>query len=247
METGANRRRHRISVVGVIGEILLTLGVVALLYVGWQLWIGDLILGAQGNAVGHARLEEWAASSATDPPSPSPSEGVPTSDPPVMAPAPDTEVFAVMQIPRFGSDYAIDVAGGVTRGGTLDRTRIGHYLDTEMPGEIGNVALAAHRTTFGAPFARIADLRVGDPLVITTQDGWYVYRFRTLEYVVPTAGEVLADVPQHPELPADGRYITLTSCSPKFSQAERIVAYGVFDSFTPRSAGPPAALSEPGA
>ena len=54
-----------------------------------------------------------------------------------------------------------------------------------MPGEPGNFAVAAHRTTYGKPFNRIADLRLNDPIVIETQDGWYTYRFRTLEYVTP--------------------------------------------------------------
>jgi sortase A len=136
------------------------------------------------------------------------------------------------------------MAGGVTRSGTLDPIGIGHYPDAAMPGEVGNFALAAHRTTFGAPFNRIAELHVGDPIVVQTQDGWYTYRFRTLEYVKPSAVDVLLDVPQQPDVPAGERYITMTSCSPMFSLAERIVGYGLFESFTPTADGPPASLSE---
>tara|TARA_B100000378_G_scaffold269156_1_gene256947 strand:+ start:1438 stop:1887 length:450 start_codon:yes stop_codon:yes gene_type:complete len=149
-----------------------------------------------------------------------------------------------MQIPRFGVEYAFDIAGGVTRAGTLDQVRIGHYLDTEMPGEVGNFALAGHRTTYGAPFNRIAELHAGDPLVVATREGWYIYRFRNLEYVMPTATDVLADVPRHPDIPdSTGRYITLTSCSPMYSMTERIVAYGVFDRFVPISEGEPPELA----
>lgn len=236
-----------------MGELLITVGVVVLLYVGWQLWFGDLILSAQGNAVGQQQLDAWASQAPTDAATALPTATAPDAgatppatpvavEPPVMPEAGDTEVFAVMQIPRFGSDYKIEVAGGVTRVGTLDKTRIGHYMGTEMPGQLGNFALAAHRTTYGAPFNRLADLRVGDAIVLTTQDGWYVYRFRNHEYVEPTAVEVLADVPQAPDLPPDARYITLTSCSPMFSMTERIIAYGVFESYVPRTQGEPAAL-----
>ncbi|HEX5856975.1 MAG TPA: class E sortase [Microbacterium sp.] len=251
------RARRRTSFTGVLGELLITVGVIVMLYVVWQMWVGDIIYGAQNNAAGAELSEQWD-SSADALPAPEPT---PVPDPtvtdaaappvpgqvwePVVLDEPgNTEVFGIMRIPRFGADYATKVAGGVTRKGTLDTIGIGHYPGTEMPGQVGNVALAAHRTTFGAPFARIAELHVGDAIVIETEVGWYTYRFRTLEYVTPSEIEVLADVPQAPETPAGERYLTMTSCSPKFSLAERIIGYSVFESFQPRSEGPPASLTE---
>lgn len=228
-----------------LGELLITAGVVVLLYVAWQMWIGDLIQGAQNNVEGQALSEEWAQAypSTAEPGEPVAQPGEPAE--PVVLPEPaDAEVFGVMRVPRFGSDYAVEMAGGVTRARTLDPIGIGHYPGTSMPGQPGNFALAAHRTTYGAPFNRIAELRVGDPIVVETEVGWYTYRFRTLEYVTPDAIEVLLPVPQELGVPAGTPYITLTSCSPMFSLAERIIAYGVFESFTPRAAGPPAALTE---
>lgn len=253
---GARRHsspRRRASVTGVLGEILITVGVVVMLYVVWQLWIGDLIYGAENNAKGTALSEQWqAAGSDETQPQPLPEA---TADPeqpaspvfePVVVPEPaDTEVFAVMKIPRFGPEYAVQMAGGVTRPGTLDPIGIGHYPGTKMPGEVGNFALAAHRTTFGKPFADIANLHVGDAIVVQTEGGWYTYTFRTLEYVTPDQVDVLLDVPQAPDTPAGERYLTMTSCSPKFSLAERIVGYSVFESFQPTSEGPPASLTDP--
>lgn len=128
---------------------------------------------------------------------------------------------------------------------TLDTARIGHYTGTEMPGRLGNFALAGHRTTFGAPFNRLPYLRVNDAIVIETPKGWYTYRFRNLTYVKPTQVEVLLDVPEKPEVPAGNSYITMTACSPIGSLAERIVAYGTFEEYTPRTAGPPASLTTP--
>lgn len=231
--------RRRSSVTGILGEVLITAGVVVLLYVGWQLWLGDVIYGAERNAQGAEISQQWKEQSgdaASAQPVPA------TVAPPVLPEPADGETFAVMRIPRFGQDYAVPMAGGVSRARTLDPIGIGHYPGTTMPGQPGNFALAAHRTTWGKPFHRIAELHVGDAIVVETQDGWYTYRFRTLEYVRPDQVEVLLPVPQEMNVPAGTAYITLTSCSPMYSMTERIVAYGVFDSFTPRTAGEPASL-----
>ena len=241
------RPQRRTSVVGVIGEILITAGVITLLYVVWQLWVGDMIYGAERNATGHELSQEWADAypSTNDPDAaPAPDADPVTAEPIILEEPADAEEFGVMHIPRFGSDYAVPMAGGVTRANTLDPIGIGHYPGTSMPGEPGNFAVAAHRTTWGKPFNRIAELRVGDAIVVETPDGWYTYRFRTLEYVTPDEVEVLLPVPQELDVPPGTSYITMTSCSPMYSMAERIVAYGVFESFTPRSAGPPASLDE---
>jgi sortase A len=240
-------------VVGVIGELLITVGLVVLLYVAWQMWLGDLIYAAEKNQAGSELSQQWEQEYVGAAPSSDPTPDASTtpdaaSAPPVVQPVSlpqpaDGQEFGVMHIPRFGSDYAMRIAGGVSRARTLDPIGIGHYPDSAMPGDVGNFALAAHRTTFGKPFNRIADLHVGDAIVVETQEGWYTYRFRTLEYVTPNAVDVLLDVPRKPDVPADGRYITMTSCSPMYAMTERIVAYGVFDSFTPRGDGPPASLA----
>jgi len=244
--------RRRASVIGILGELLVTAGVLTLLYVGWQLWIGDLIYGAQRHAAGQELSQEWEqqyaapAPNVSTAPSEAPAEeAAPAPLEPIILPEPaEGERFAVMRIPRFGSDYVWEIAGGVSRSVTLDPIGIGHYPGTPMPGEVGNFAVAAHRTTYGAPFNRIAELHVNDAIVVETPDGWYTYRFRTLEYVTPSEVEVLLPVPQVENAPAGSRYITLTSCSPMFAMTERIVAYGVFESFTARASGPPVALTE---
>ena len=232
-----------------LGELLITAGVIVLLYVAWQLWLGDVIYGAQRNATGQELSQQWQQEyeasapdpTATDDAEPEPAGPV-TAEPPILPEPGDAEIFANMRIPRFGADYVVPMAGGVSRARTLDPIGIGHYPGTSMPGEPGNFAVAAHRTTYGKPFNRIADLHVGDAIVVETQGGWYTYRFRTLEYVTPKEVEVLLPVPQAMDVPAGTPYITMTSCSPMFSLAERIVGYGVFESFTPRDAGPPASL-----
>lgn len=229
---------------GVLGELLITAGVLVLLYVVWQLWVGDIIFAAQRNAEGHAVSQEWQAEyedSLVPSGASAPDEPVET---PILPQPADTEIFATLQVPRWGADYLVNIAGGVTRSGTLDKLGIGHYPGSAMPGEVGNVSLAAHRMTSGAPFGKIPDLRIGDALVIETRDGWYTYRFRTHEYVQPSEVDVLLPVPQMPEVPAGERYLTIMTCSPLYSMAERLIGYSVFESFTPRGDGPPAALTE---
>ncbi|MFX7849337.1 sortase, partial [Acinetobacter baumannii] len=93
---------------------------------------------------------------------------------------------------------------------------MGHYPDTAMPGQQGNFAIAGHRGSHGAPFADLPSLRVGDAVVVETPDGWYTYRFRTLEYVRPDGVGVLLPVPQQPEVQATDKLITMTTCSPRY-------------------------------
>lgn len=248
-ETRRSRRRRprsRATVTSVIGELLLTAGVLVLLFVTWQMWIGDLIISAQKNDEGAAISQQWAE----DPPPPPPpvvenEDGTKYYEP-VIPPRPaETERLGLMHIPRFGADYVQGIYGGTTRAKTLDHLGIGVYTDSKMPGEVGNFSMAGHRTTWGFPFNKIDKLQLNDAIVVETPDGWFTYRFRTLEYVKPSQTEVLLDVPQMPEAQTGERYITLTACSPLYSLAERIIAYGVYESFQPRAEGPPKALTDP--
>ncbi|MCT2087538.1 class E sortase [Microbacterium enclense] len=232
-------RRRGISVVGILGDLLLTAGVVVLLFVGWQLWIGDAIIGAQFKSEAGELTEEWAAAPVTPDTSVAPGP----AEPPALAQPGNGEVFGVLRIPRLGPDYQFKLAGGVSTSVTLDPIGIGHYPDTAMPGQEGNFAVAGHRGSHGAPFADLPTLRIGDAVVIETPNGWYTYRFRNLEYVRPDGVQVLLPVPQQPEVQATDKLITMTTCSPRFGSTERAIAYGVFESYTPRVDGPPASLS----
>lgn len=237
-------RAHRTSVLGVVGEVLITLGVVALLYVAWQMWVGDWIIGGQKHAEAAQLSESWDEQYATRTPTPAPTAS-PTEVPvPVLDEPGHGDTFGVMRIPRFGSSWEFTIASGVTRPDILDQGEIGHYKDTAMPGGMGNTVYAAHRWTSGAPFDPIDKLVIGDAIVIETPDGWYTYRFRTFEYVQATQVDVLLPVPQQVGVAADGRYLTLTSCAPKLNMLERIIAYAIFDDFTPRSDGAPASATE---
>lgn len=232
----------RATVLSVLGEILITVGVVALLYVSWHVWIGDMIVQNQRHADARELAEQWAAEPADEDPSAS-EGGAQTASIPVLGEQDHAEVFGIMRVPRFGEDWQFRIASGITRPDILDQGEIGHYPDTAMPGEIGNTAYAAHRWTSGAAFDPVDRLVIGDAIVVETEAGWYTYRFRSLEYVQDTQISVLAPVPNRTDVEADGRYLTLTSCAPKLNSLERIIAYALFDEFTPRADGPPASLT----
>lgn len=230
--------------VGVIGELFITGGVVVLLFLGWELWFNDLIVGQQlneeGNKLSQEFQEEWNGGfvEPSKPDRPDPGE-------PVVAAEPEfATTFATFIVPRFGADYNKPAAQGVTLEDVLNPIGIGHYPGTAMPGGVGNAAFAAHRTTWGAPFGPIASLRLGDNIYIETAEGWYQYKFRGFEYVLPTGVGVIDPVPQVPGAAPSERLLTMTSCNPLYSAAERIVAYAVYETWYPRAGGAPEEIAK---
>ncbi len=76
---------------------------------------------------------------------------------------------------------------------------VGHYPSTQMPGAVGNFAIAAHRSAYGGGMHRSSSCSSATAIYIETADGWYTYGFRNLEYVRPTAVGVLDPVPHRPD------------------------------------------------
>ncbi|GAA3878949.1 class E sortase [Leifsonia kafniensis] len=229
-----------------LGELLITAGAVVLLFLGWQLWWNDMMMANSQTQASTDISREWIeqATKATPPPEEATPLPADFGEPVVAAQPAETEAFAVLYVPRFGADYHRTIAGGVgTNVLNSPRTGIGHYPGTQMPGEVGNFAIAAHRSANGGGMHLINELQLGDAIYVQTADGYFTYRFRDLEYVPPTAATVIAGVPGHPEVAPVDRIITMTSCNPLLSTAERIIAYGVYESWQPLTAGPPAELA----
>ena len=154
-----------------------------------------------------------------------------------------TTTFAVLRVPRWGSDYLRPISQGTSKAEVLDVLGIGHYEGSAMPGALGNFAVAGHRVTYGKPFNRIEELAVDDPLVVQTPDTWYVYRVTNAEVVSPTQTEVLAPVPGQPGAAPTEAMMTLTTCHPMYSARERYVVHAVLDYWMPVDAGIPAELT----
>lgn len=115
-------------------------------------------------------------------------------------------------IPKLGVDTI--VVEGISPAAL--KAGAGHYPDTPLPGEPGNMAIAGHRTTYGKPFADIDFLERGDEIYLETPVGAYLYRVASDPFlIVPNDRSVLEPTPS-PTL-------TLTTCHPKWSAAERLI------------------------
>jgi sortase A len=235
MERRVGRTRRRVTVLQVVGELMLTLGVIVGLYVVWQIWINDAVSDTNQRQTAEQNARAWADSGAST----AAPEGH-GSDPVVAARPKAKEVFANLIVPRFGDDFIRPIAEG-TGYDVLSNSALGmgHYPTTALPGEIGNFAIASHRTAYGGALHIMQRLRVGDHIFIETRDGWYQYTFRNIEYVHVSGVGVLDSVPQNPDATATQRILTMTTCNPLYSSAERMIGYGLFDEFYPRAGGPP--------
>jgi len=115
-----------------------------------------------------------------------------------------------------------------TKGSTL-RKGPGHYPDTPLPGAPGTVAVAGHRTTYGAPFRKLDKPRRGDRVEMEMPYGTFTYEVERTQIVKPTATYVTRRV-GHDRL-------VLTACHPLYSAAERIVVFARLRSAEPRDRG----------
>ena len=242
------KRTKLMKVTGVTGEVLVTAGALMGLFLAWHLVLNDTIQGDRQNHSATALSQQWQApeSSGEDQETSSPAVSPSNDEPPITLSPAEGEAFALLYVPRFGSDYVRTIAEGVDVETVLNSRRlgVGRYLESDQLGSYGNFALAAHRTTFGAPFGDIGELRVGDQIYVEVPEGWHAYEFRNLEYVWETEVEVLNSFPKMNEEVPGTRVITLTSCHPKFTVAERVIAYGLYSGWYPREGGAPSELAE---
>nr|WP_230929825.1 class E sortase [Dietzia aurantiaca] len=258
----------------VAGELLLTAGALLLLFVIYEAFWTNLASGhLQDEAT--AQLEDrWNNAD--------PAAG--TEPAPPVAPPPG-QAFARVHLPTLGEDAAYTVLEG-TRDEDL-RTGPGHYVDTQMPGERGNFALAGHRNGSGAVFQHLDQLNSCDAVVVETASQWMTYRLLPVEadgpqrraaaercltpeqaarvnagdyshvqgrhITTPEAIEVISPVPgtawgeedDDTVKAAAERLLTLTTCHPQFSNAERLIVHAALVETIPKAGDTrPAALEE---
>lgn len=218
-----------------LGQVLITLGLVVLLFVVYELKVTNLYTGQQQSALADDIEADWRAKPAVPQ---GPGAGGTGGYPEI----PLGRGFAKIYIPELGRDYVKVVVEGV---GTENLKKgPGHYPKTARPGEKGNVVIAGHRTTYGAPFHRVDELEAGDAIVLETANAWFTYRVRSQEVVAPSAIEVTFPVPYKEGVAATERLLTLTTCHPKFSARTRLIVFAVLDRQQAKSQGRPAALAE---
>ena len=121
--------------------------------------------------------------------------------------------IARLEIPAIGvSEYVVEG----TDTGDL-RKGPGHYPDTPLPGERGTSAIAGHRTTYGAPFRNIDDLKPGQVIRVDMPDGRFVYRVERVKIVDDQDMSVLE--------PVGYKRLMLSACHPLYSAAERVIVF----------------------
>jgi sortase A len=205
-----------------LGGVVFAFGVLVLLFVVYQLWGTGITtrlhqdqLRREFNhelAVSHAKRASapTTTSPATvTPPTTTPTRGV-AQPVPGDVPA-DGQPVGTIDIPAIGANYVV-VEGTTTADLELGP---GHYAGTAFPGQPGNAAIAGHRTTYLAPFYNLNELTQGDPIYITTTQGRFEYQVTNSLIVSPSDTAVLD--------PSPTPMLTLTTCNPRFSAAQRLV------------------------
>lgn len=210
-------------------RLAIVAGLLALVGVGgWLLWTRHVGTEQAGRTVAELQ-EQWRdtpyAPAATEE-SPVVKESRPTA--PVQeatqAPIPG-KAFAIMTVPRFGADWQMPVFEGT---GTQSlRGGVGHYANTALPGELGNFAVAGHRTTWAHPFREVDRLRTGDEVIVRTREALYTYRVSGHEIVEPGETDVLDPVPGDSEAEPVLAQLTMTTCHPEYSDWQRWVVRAV--------------------
>ncbi|MDP9403766.1 MAG: class E sortase [Actinomycetota bacterium] len=220
-------------VVGGVGRALIAAGVLILLFVAYQLWGTGL-----AEARNQSRLtKQFRQGLDQRPERPVPPAAGAPEEAPAPPPAPAGEAVAIIQIPKIGVEKAVVEGVGLS---DLKKGP-GHYPTTPMPGEPGNAAIAAHRTTYGAPFFKLDELSAGDPVLVTTHQGRFRYEVTESKVVSPKETSVLQST-------GDNR-LTLTTCNPRFSAAQRLIVVAALkgealDAPPPAPEPAPASLEE---
>ena len=213
------------------GAVLLGIGVLLVAFVAYQLWgTGLYTARAQSHLKSELAHQLHHALPANAAALTRQRNGLPPfakeTAPPLPDPAVNTPV-GLLSIPKIGLLDAIVEGVGEAQ---LEQGP-GHYPGTPMPGEPGNVAIAGHRTTYAHPFYNLDALAPGDPIYILTPQGLFHYTVAGTQIVLPTNVSVLDTLPGKNTL-------TLTTCNPRYSAAQRLVVTANFDGRTASSTVP---------
>ncbi len=223
--------------VGGVGKTLIATGLLLFGFVAYQLW-GTGIETARAQNSLENEFEELLAGTPpttaapvdTTPAESTPADttsagSIPVTEPPEpvpvasLPPVAEGDPIARIELPRIGVDKI--VVAGVEKDDL--KKGPGHYPETPLPGQLGNAAIAGHRTTFGQPFFDVDKLDVGDEIIVTTLAGRYVYRVTGQQIVSPSDYQVISTTD-----PTKAT-LTLTSCHPKYTARERIIIFAELD------------------
>ena len=217
-DSPAPRRRPRGTgrlalAVSVLGELLITAGLVLGLFVVYSLWWTNVIADRKADRQADRIREQWAHSAPSGPGALDTKDGI-----------------GFLHVPAMHNGEVLVKKGTSTD--VLNDGVAGYYVDpvkATLPttGKNGNFTLAAHRDGHGAKFHNIDKLAKGDPIVFETRDDWYVYKvYDILPETSKFNVDVLAQVPEESGVTKPGHYITLTTCTPVYTSRYRYVVWG---------------------
>jgi sortase A len=216
------------GVVRGVGELLITAGLVLLLFVAYQLVWTNIEADRAQHRVSDAIRDEWRHSG---------------PDAPVRLSSSDFgKGFAFLHIPKLGRHYSVPVVEGVSLPNLAKG--VGHYPRTAPPGAVGNFAVAGHRATNGEPFAHLDRVKKGDVVVVETRDTWFTYVVDRTRIVAPTDVWVIEPVPGKPHATPSEKLITLTTCNPRWASTQRLIIFGHLAAQQDSAQGRPTVLAK---
>lgn len=220
-------------IVAGIGRTCIAAGMLILAFVAYQLWGTGLAESRSQDRLRNDFLDALETPTSTSSTSTVPGAEATTTTQSAAPPPPTGAAVAILRIPK------IEIEKAVVEGVSVNALKEGpgHYPTTPMPGQPGNAAIAGHRTTYGAPFYRTDELEAGDLIQVTTRQGEFTYKVREKKIVRPSQNEVLD--------PSEENLLTLTTCHPRFSAAQRLIIVAeLTDNPAPATPPPPTATPE---
>ncbi|MFJ4786047.1 class E sortase [Streptomyces sp. NPDC088794] len=198
--------------VSVLGELLITGGLVLGLFVVYSLWWTNVVADRKADKEADKVRDNWSQE-ATGPGALNTKNGI-----------------GFLHVPAMKNGEVLVEKGTSTK--ILNNGVAGYYTDpakATLPtsNKKGNFTLAAHRDGHGAKFHNIDKLSKGDPIVFETKDKWYVYKvYATLPETSKYNVQVLTQIPKESGKKKAGHYITLTTCTPVYTSRYRYVVWG---------------------
>lgn len=207
------------KVFGFLAELFFTLGALVLLFLLYQLWFTTELAKNQ-QALVSQEFQSLLNQSPLEGSDQSGFEGEALVE---VLKTQEIEGLGLLFIPALKNQ----VWGLPVLSGTDDKALaqgVGHYSKTELPGQVGNFAIAGHRATNGEPFAYFENLRAGDLVYLQTTAGWFSYELVRDQKIQETEVWVLEDDPIGL---GEERLITLTTCDPRWNSTRRWAWWGI--------------------
>lgn len=210
-----NRRRLD-TILDVTGRTLIATGLLMLAFVAYQLWGTGYAESRAQNKLADQFRSQSTTTIANVAPSPT------TSVKPIVPQLGDT--VGQIEIPTIGLSKLVVAGVGYSQ---LQKGP-GLFSGSPLPGQLGNVAIAGHRTTYGAPFGRLNELKNSDAITITTSSGVYKYITKGSPRIVEAT-----DVAVVKTVDKSLASLTLVTCHPKWTSKQRLIVFATLEKITP--------------